>query len=241
MAKKNIWIIVAASVVVAAVVGVVIFLIATRDVETNSNTDLLTGTWQVIYQNPDMASEYTKEKCIDKNQYLVFKDGKVTIYSDGKTVHTGDYTIDGNAIGLKDLDPKLGFPEDLTIDKSGSKNYLKLTNAARGWEIIRRDVDIDNPAPFDRASLQGKWDVTLKGRQDTTPENATLEFDTEELTVAHANITSSIPNPLTYEWKDGDTMEIQVLGKVVMFKVADNCVILVELNNGTVWEITRAQ
>ena len=256
MTKKNIWLIVCGCVVAAALVGLTIFLIVTRNVKPN-NPDTapqsVDGSYRVVCYTPDVKNDastvYTPDQTIE------MKDGNFTYYMNGGTV-TAKYTFTS---GNKDYSQTMSapfyrcilsmteisnpaLPASLVV-KCYTSNVIELVDEVglKEWRPVKLDGTRTEYAKATADGVQKKWNVALKGH-----ELSEMKIDITATEFAIDN--KGTPTKLSYNFNESEQyMDITGLGRAYVVKPSDTALVLVVVegtaeNPGavTVWELKLA-
>ncbi len=145
--QKKIFIIVSCVVLIAAAIVGGVFLIKTKDLQPETNSIAIEGTWHV----------YQKGQADFGQSYFVFADGKVTNYRDGSTTPSfeSEYTLSGLLITIAKLE------QDFSIEKK-TDNVLLLYNQETEYLIVRAATNAHQSRQnYDMSDFSGKYSVSL--------------------------------------------------------------------------------
>lgn len=222
MEKKRIWIIVCASVVVAAVIGIAIFLIVTSSVQPTSPSgapENIDGTWRVAAFTPNVTGD-EKPSYVD-NQEMVLENGTFSYRQNGTVIATAKYTFTS---GSKDYSSTISVPHyrcslelkewsldglpSLLVVKYYTENIVEFVDEMSGrmWRLVHIDGARDEQPKVTTEYLHKKWTVVLKGYQ---APDMTLEFSADKLKVERAEGPMELPYTFDAEKQ---TLDIPAFG-----------------------------
>lgn len=255
MTKKKVWIIVCASVVAAAIIGIVIFLIVTRSVKPtaqDSAPESIDGTYCVMAYSADIINTQT---VYTPNQEMVFEDGNFSYYQNGTAVATAKYAFNP---GAKDYTSTMSVPYyrcslEMTeasttaipstfVVKYYTENIIELVDetAGKSWHLAHLDGTRDQHSEVTAEYLCDTWAVVLKGNQAT---DITMQFTADKL----LHVTQSSGNmDLSYTFDETNkTIEIDGFGLIYCIKPCENQLVFAQVpatdsQGVTLWELKRA-
>lgn len=224
--KKKVSIGVAATVVIVAIAVLVIFVFSGKNEDKAFD---FSGVWKVaVNVSAGTAS-------IPQNEYMVFSEGNVSDYRNGITdpYVTSSYTIAGDVIKLSDISRTYHIvqhtPEYISFYANDS-TFMTLIKAEN--ENILNDE-------FDFQSVSEKWNVTYRPT-DTPIVNEYLIFNNGVLS-DYRNNSEQPAIEAEYEWND-NIIKAPALGIEMMgARVATNKIILIDISEGYVWLLTKAE
>ena len=217
--KKNLWLIIGAVVVVAAIVASLIFVLTPGENEPQVVIPDLSGNWTVVATYTNDTPTYTD------GQSAKFADGSVSFYKDGDTNNAyaiSTYTInEAFQLSLPDM------AREYKVDKK-TDNVVRLCQDANTYMLLVRSVSVLTQA-------DGKWQVVMKGEQMNNGES--LSFNSGKLEYYKAG--SSTPAATADYVIENGVLKAAALGmEMRCYAVSDSAFVMVE-NNGIVWELAK--
>lgn len=224
--KKKIVISVVAAVVVIAIAALMVFVFSGKNEE---NAFDLSGVWKVATNVSDGAVS------IPQNEYMVFSEGKASDYRDGITEPyvTSSYKISGEVLELPDISRTYHIAQQ-------TEGYISFyTSDNTFMTLVKAENETILNDSFDAQSVSGKWNVTYRPT-DKPIVNEYLIFNDGVL----ADYRDNAEEPAIeaeYEWND-NIIKAPALGIEMMgARVATNKIILIDINEGYVWLLTKAE
>lgn len=224
--KKKVYIGAAIVIVVIAIIALIGFVFSGKPAEASFE---LNGVWKVANNvNRGAVS-------IPQNEYMIFNDGEVSDYRDGNSTPfaKSSYKISGDTLELPDISRTYHISQQ-------TEQYISLYIADDTYiSLVKADSEETLSSSFDSTSVTGKWNVTYRPTAEPIV-NEYLIFENGILTDYRNN--SETPSiKAVYEWNDNvikaPDLGIEMLGS----KVAANRIILVDINDGYVWLLTKAE
>ena len=224
--KKKVIIGVAAAVVVIAIAALLVFVFSGKNGE---NTFNLSGIWKVVTNVNDGVVS------IPQNEYMVFNEGEASDYRDGSTEPyvTSSYKITGEVLELPDISRTYHIAQQ-------TEGYISLyTNDNTFMTLVKAENESILNDSFDSQSISGKWNVTYRPT-DKPIVNEYLVFD--DVMLADYRDNAEEPTiEAEYEWNDNiikaPALDIEMMGA----RVATNKIVLIDINEGYVWLLTKAE
>lgn len=224
--KKKVIIGVVAAVVVIAIAALLVFVFSVKNGENAFN---LSGIWKVVTNVNDGVVS------IPQNEYMVFNEGEASDYRDGSTESyvTSSYKITGEVLELPDISRTYHIAQQ-------AEEYISLyTNDNTFMTLVKAENESILNDSFDSQSISGKWNVTYRPT-DKPIVNEYLVFDDGMLTDFRDNAEEPTIEA-EYEWND-NIIKAPALGIEMMgARVATNKIVLIDINEGYVWLLTKAE
>lgn len=224
--KKKIVIGVGIAMVVITIAALMVFVFSGKNEE---NTFDLSGVWKVATNINDGVVS------IPQNEYMVFTEGKACDYRDGNAdpYVKSSYKVSGDVLELPDISRTYHVARH-------TEEYISLyTNDNTFITLVRAENEAILNDNFDSQSISGKWNVTYRPT-DKPIVNEYLIFNDGVL----ADYRDNSDQPAIeaeYEW-DGNIIKAPALGIEMMgSRVADNRIILIDINEGYVWLLTKSE
>lgn len=224
--KKKVLISIGAVVVAVGIVLAVLFALGVFGGTDAPETEKfsLEGTWIVaaVYNN-DVPT-------FVEGQYMVFTDTDASMYKDDTTTAfaTSTYTLDSaNKLVLPEISKEYKVAEK-------TANCVRLYDTATTYTlIIRNDEGLKNAAI---ESLDGKWNITLKGDLLNTGE--AMAFTNGSLSY----FKSDTPEPIMAEYAlENNVISIKSLNlQMNCYKIDEATLIFIE-QSGIVWELSKVE
>lgn len=224
--KKKIIVGIATLVVVVAIAVLIVFVFSNK---SEKEALELSGIWKVAVNvsNGDVT--------IPKDEYMLFTDNEASDYRDGNAEPfvKSAYKITDDVLELPDISKSYHVVQHCDICISlytNDKSYISLVKA-ESENILKSDFNSD--------IVIGKWNVTYRPTEKIIV-NEYLTFDNGVLKDYRDN--SEQPSiEATYEW-NGSIIKVPDLSMEMQgAKVADNRIVLIDINEGHVWLITKAE
>lgn len=224
--KKTLLYIIGAIVVVAALTVSLIFVFGGKNENEQVNVPDLTGNWVV-------AAVYTNDTPVfTENQYMVFKDGTASMYTDGKSepYATSTYSInEASQLLLPDIsrEYKVAKKTDhcVRLYESADKYLLLVKNSSEA--LVPEAVTVQD--------LTGSWNVAMKGDQLNNGEK--LSFADGKLSYYKAGATE--PSATADFTLENGVLKAPTLGmEMRCYATSENTLALIE-QSGIVWELAK--
>ena len=224
--KKKVIIGATAAVVVIAIVALLVFVFSAKDSE---NVFDLSGVWKVVTNvNDGVVSA-------PQNEYMVFGSGEASDYRDGNTEPyvTSSYKIEGDVLELPDISRTYHIAQQ-------TEGYISLyTNDTTFMTLVKAENENILNDNFDLQTISGKWNVTYRPT-DKPIVNEYLIFNNGMLADYRDNADAPTIEA-EYEWKD-NVIQAPALGiEMMAARVAANKIVLIDINEGYVWLLTKAE
>lgn len=224
--KKKVYIGAAIVIVAIAMIALMVFVFSGKPAETSLE---LSGVWKVV-KNVNEGSI-----SIPQNEYMIFNDGEASDYRDGNPVPfaKSSYKISGDTLELPDISRTYHISQQ-------TEQYISLYTADDTYiSLVKADSEETLNSPFDPASVTGKWNVVYRPTAEPIV-NEYLIFENGILADYRDN--SETPSiEAVYEWNDNvinaPDLGVEMLGA----KVAADRIILVDINEGYIWLLTKAE
>lgn len=224
--KKKVYIGAAIVIVAIAMIALMVFVFSGKPAETSLE---LSGVWKVV-KNVNEGSI-----SIPQNEYMIFNDGEVSDYRDGNPAPfaKSSYKISGDTLELPDISRTYHISQQ-------TEQYISLYTADDTYiSLVKADSEETLNSPFDPASVTGKWNVVYRPTAEPIV-NEYLIFENGILADYRDN--SETPSiEAVYEWNDNvinaPDLGVEMLGA----KVAADRIILVDINEGYIWLLTKAE
>lgn len=224
--KKKVYIGAAIVIVAIAMIALMVFVFSGKPAETSLE---LSGVWKVTKNvNEDSIS-------IPQNEYMIFHNGEASDYRDGDPTPfaKSSYKISGDTLELPDISRTYHISQQ-------TEQYISLYTADNTYiSLVKADSEETLNSSFDPTSVTGKWNVVYRPTADPIV-NEYLIF--ENGTLADYRDNSETPSiEAAYEWNDNvikaPDLGVEMLGS----KVAADRIILVDINEGYIWLLTKAE
>ena len=226
--KQKILCVSSALVVLVALVAALIFIFSGNDVQPQTESISLNGTWIV-------AGEYNNDvPTFADNQYMVFSDDSASVYKDDteKPYAVSSYSIDvANQMVLTDIS------REYKVEKKTDHCYRLYETATKYMLLIKNGSDDLAETVVDASMLAGKWTVTMKGDQLNNGESLNFVNDTieyfktpGETPAVTASYTISDDNIIS-----ADSINL----KMECFFISEETMLFIE-DDGIVWELSKA-
>ena len=224
--KKKVYIGAAIVIVAIAMIALMVFVFSGKPAETSLE---LSGVWKVV-KNVNEGSI-----SIPQNEYMIFNDGEARDYRDGNPAPfaKSSYKISGDTLELPDISRTYHISQQ-------TEQYISLYTADDTYiSLVKADSEETLNSPFDPASVTGKWNVVYRPTAEPIV-NEYLIFENGILADYRDN--SETPSiEAVYEWNDNvinaPDLGVEMLGA----KVAADRIILVDINEGYIWLLTKAE
>jgi len=233
MKNKNLLWIIVAVVVIAAIIGMVVFVLSGEDPEQPQDTLKLDGTWKVA------ANVQAGQVTLLEDQFIVIADGTASMYKDG--------SAEPYAKSAFTLTPSTKYPDqDMNLTEIGRKytvspvtdNYIRLyENASVYMELIRHPNEDRSPVTAEESQIQGKWNVVYRNNGQTVI-NEQLDFNNGTLKDYRDGGAEPVAT-VEYTWSDGVISVPALHVEMVCCPLNENVILLVEIGTGFVWEIEK--
>ena len=224
--KKKVYIGAAIVIVAIAMIALMVFVFSGKPAETSLE---LSGVWKVA-KNVNEGSI-----SIPQNEYMIFNNGEASDYRDGDPTPfaKSSYKISGDTLELPDISRTYHISQQ-------TEQYISLYTADDTYiSLVKADSEETLNRPFDPASVTGKWNVVYRPTAEPIV-NEYLIFENGKLADYRDN--SETPSiEAAYEWNDNvikaPDLGVEMLGS----KVAADRIILVDINEGYIWLLTKAE
>lgn len=224
--KKKVYIGAAIVIVAIAMIALMVFVFSGKPAETSLE---LSGVWKVV-KNVNEGSI-----SIPQNEYMIFNGGEASDYRDGNPAPfaKSSYKISGDTLELPDISRTYHISQQ-------TEQYISLYTADDTYiSLVKADSEETLNSPFDPASVTGKWNVVYRPTAEPIV-NEYLIFENGILADYRDN--SETPSiEAAYEWNDNvinaPDLGVEMLGA----KVAADRIILVDINEGYIWLLTKAE
>lgn len=224
--KKKVYIGTAVAVVGIAIIALIAFVFSGKPDKATLDLD---GVWKVAKNVTDGAIS------IPQNEYMVFSGGNAIDYRDGNPAPfaKSSYKVSGDVLELPDISRTYHIAQQ-------TEQYISLYTADNTYiSLVKADSEETLNTPFDPVSVTGKWNVTYRPTEEPIV-NEYLVF--ENGTLADYRNNSEKPSiEATYEW-NGNVINAPDFGVEMQgSRVAANRIILVDINEGYIWLLTKAE
>lgn len=224
--KKKVYIGVAIVIVAIAMIALMVFVFSGKPAETSLE---LSGVWKVA-KNVNEGSI-----SIPQNEYMIFNNGEASDYRDGDPTPfaKSSYKISGDTLELPDISRTYHISQQ-------TEQYISLYTADDTYiSLVKADSEETLNSSFDPTSVTGKWNVVYRPTAEPIV-NEYLIFENGILADYRDN--SETPSiEAAYEWNDNvikaPDLGVEMLGS----KVAADRIILVDINEGYIWLLTKAE
>lgn len=224
--KKKVYIGTAIVIVVIAIIALIGFVCSGKPAEASLE---LNGVWKVANNvNKGAVS-------IPQNEYMIFNNGEASDYRDGNSTPfaKSSYKISGDTLELPDISRTYHISQQ-------TEQYISLYTADDTYiSLVKADSKETLSSSFDSTSVTGKWNVTYRPTAEPIV-NEYLIFENGIL-ADYRNNSETPSIKAVYEWNDNvikaPDLGVEMLGS----KVAANRIILVDINYGYVWLLTKAE
>ena len=220
MKKKTL--VVVGALVIAAVIGTVLFFILHGDEEQHSDAFAISGTWLIIQHG---------EEC-PRNEFMVFTDTNVSFYRNASSTPaaTSAYSIKGNKLNTPDID------KEFNIRVVSEHNIVLIESNTVVWRLLlvgNSNADMNRIVP---ERVEGIYDVLIVGEEHRQNEQITFT-DTHMSLVQDGKETISSDYLIT----DEGFLRLTTINRD-FFVYADDAVLLfVNPDDNCVWELKKAQ
>ena len=224
--KKKVYIGAAIVIVAIAMIALMVFVFSGKPAETSLE---LSGVWKVA-KNVNEGSI-----SIPQNEYMIFNNGEASDYRDGDPTPfaKSSYKISGDTLELPDISRTYHISQQ-------TEQYISLYTADDTYiSLVKADSEETLNSSFDPTSVTGKWNVVYRPTAEPIV-NEYLIFENGILADYRDN--SETPSiEAAYEWNDNvikaPDLGVEMLGA----KVAADRIILVDINEGYIWLLTKAE
>lgn len=224
--KKKVYIGAAIVIVAIAMIALMVFVFSGKPAETSLE---LSGVWKVA-KNVNEGSI-----SIPQNEYMIFNNGEASDYRDGDPTPfaKSSYKISGDSLELPDISRTYHISQQ-------TEQYISLYTADDTYiSLVKADSEETLNSSFDPTSVTGKWNVVYRPTAEPIV-NEYLIFENGILADYRDN--SETPSiEAAYEWNDNvikaPDLGVEMLGS----KVAADRIILVDINEGYIWLLTKAE
>lgn len=224
--KKKVVIGVAAAVVVIVIAALLVFVFSGKHAGYAPD---LSGVWKVATNVTDGVVS------IPENEYMVFSEGEASDYRDGITEPyvTSSYKIAGDVLELPDISRTYHIAQQ-------TEEYISLyMNDNTFMTLIKAENETILNDSFASQSVTGKWNITYRPT-DKPIVNEYLIFNDGVLSDYRDNAEEPTIEA-EYEWND-NIIKAPALGiEMIGARVATNKIILIDINEGYVWLLTKAE
>lgn len=224
--KKKVIIGVVAAVVAIAIAVMLVFVFSGKNAE---NAFDLSGVWKVAANVNDGVV------AIPQNEYMVFSHEEASDYRDGNTEPyvTSSYRSAGDVLELPDISRTYNIAQQ-------TEGYISLyTNDTTFMTLVKAENEAILNDSLDSQSIAGKWNVTYRPT-DKPIVNEYLVFNDGMLEDYRDNADEPIIEA-EYEWNE-NIIKAPALGIEMMgAQIATNKVVLIDINEGYVWLLTKAE
>lgn len=224
--KKKVTIGVATTVVVIAIVALVIFVFMGKN---RQHIFELNGVWKVATNVSDGVVT------IPKNEYMVFSNGEAYDYRDGNAdpYVKSFYTISDDVLELADISKTYHIA-------CQTEEYISLyTNENTFVTLVKSENEDILNSSFDAQSISGKWNVTYRPTEKPIV-NEYLIFN-DGVLEDYRNNAEQPAIEAEYEWNDNIIKAPQLGIEMMGSRVATNKIVLIDINEGYVWLLTKAE
>lgn len=224
--KKKVCIGAAIVIVAIAIITLTVFVFSGKPAESSLE---LNGVWKV-------AKNVTEGSIsIPQNEYMIFSNGEASDFRDGNPVPfvESSYKISGDTLEFPEISRTYHISQQ-------TEQYISLYTADNTYiSLVKADSEETLNGSFDPASVTGKWNVAYRPTEEPIV-NEYLIFENGMLSDYRDN--SETPSiEAAYEWNDNvikaPALGVEMLGS----KVAANRIILVDINEGYIWLLTKAE
>ncbi len=227
--KQKILCAVSALIVLVALAAALIFVFSGDDVQPQTETISLNGTWIVV-------GEYNNDVPVfADNQYMVFTGDSASVYKDDtdKPYAVSSYSIDAaNQMVLSDIS------REYKVEKKTEYCYRLYESSTKYMLLIKNCSDDLAETVVDASMLSGKWTVTMKGDQLNNGESLNFVNDTIEYFKTPGETPAVTAS---YTISDGNMISADSINlKMECFFVNEETMLFVE-DGGIVWELSRAE
>lgn len=224
--KKKVYIGAAIVIVAIAMIALMVFVFSGKPAETSLE---LSGVWKVA-KNVNEGSI-----SIPQNEYMIFNNGEASDYRDGDPTPfaKSSYKISGDTLELPDISRTYHISQQ-------TEQYISLYTTDDTYiSLVKADSEETLNSSFDPTSVTGKWNVVYRPTAEPIV-NEYLIFENGILADYRDN--SETPSiEAAYEWNDNvikaPDLGVEMLGS----KVAADRIILVDINEGYIWLLTKAE
>ena len=224
--KKKVCVGVAIAIVAVALIALIIFVFSGKSAETSLE---LNGVWKV-------AKNVTEGSIsIPQNEYMIFSNGEASDFRDGNAAPfaKSSYRISGDVLELPDISRTYHIAQK-------TEQYISLYTADDTYiSLVLADSEETLNSSFDPTYVIGKWNITYRPTSEPIV-NEYLIFENGIL----ADYRDNSENPsieAAYEWNDNVIKAPDLGVEMVCSKVAANRIILVDINEGYIWLLTKAE
>lgn len=230
--KKKVVYIACGAVILAALIGMLIFVFSGNDGEKTGEKDMvsLVGTWEVAAVVQNDVPTFVDE------EFMVFDENKASNYRSGDSEPFASSSYEISA------DNKLILPDisrNYTIDKK-TENYVRLYENADKYLLLVRYQNSDMSAvTVDKEILIGKWDVVYRAADEKFEE--ILEFSNDILN-DYRNGSSEPVSTSAYTWQDDKTIFAEKWNKKYeAHSISDKIIVFIECDTGFALELQKAE
>lgn len=223
---KRVFIGAAIAVVAVAIIALVVFVFSGKSEKVSLE---LNGIWKVAKNVTDGSIS------IPQDEYMVFRDGEASDYRDGnpEPFVKSSYKISGDVLELPDLSRTYHIAKQ-------TEQYISLYTADDTYiALVQADSEETLKGSFDPASVTGKWNVAYRPTAEPIA-NEYLVFENGILS-DYRNNSQTPAIEAAYEWNDNiitaPDLGVEMLGS----RVASDRIILVDINEGYIWLLTKAE
>ena len=214
--------------VVVALVVALIFVFSGDTPAPEEKSVSVEGTWKVTAH---VANGITT---ISDNEYIVFDATMANCYKDDLTTPyaTSVYSIDGETMKCDDI--SMTYIIDYITD-----NIIDLYETPDIHMILVRYPNGDMSAiETDASVLDGKWEVVCHSGSIVSGEY----LDFKDGTFDFYRSSPDTPDATTdYVWGEGGHLIVDAWAKdMLVHKIAEDVIILLETESGYVWELKKA-
>lgn len=216
--KKSILYTIGTIIIISVIALIIGILSSTQKTEPEfKNPVNLNGTWKIY--------EYAGN--IVENEYMTFTAGTVTYLKDNNERKSSYEMLPNDKLKIDE------FNKEFLI-KVTSDNHILL---AESKELAYKLFKVESTTPdFSKEDLYGKW--TVKMHANSPANNEEIEFSENGTFTDYRN--NSVYVAGTFEWKNDNTIFVEKLGTTFeIYEVKENEIILLEIENKYVWELTK--
>lgn len=228
--KKKIGYIVCGFVVLALLVGMLVFVFSGSKDVTLPESINIDGVWEVA-----AVVENDNPIFID-NEYMVFEENSASAYKDEKpepyAKSTFKITNDGQ-LSLPDIS------RNYKVDKK-TDNCIRLYENAEKYMILIRYPNSDlTKVNINKEMIYGKWSVVYKNSFDVEKTDEILEFSEDTLNDYRNGAVEPVSTSV-YSWNENNCLFADKWGVSFEFHpLSENTVFFIEKSTGVVWELQR--
>lgn len=216
------------SIIAVVCVAVIVFiggvLFKTSGVGTGNQTSSYEGTWKVATVNSE----------IKENAYFVISETDVKIYSGdvSEPLLTSKYEINKEGkIKLTDSDMQFRVGM-LTIN-----NVVFVEEKTEDvYVLFKYEGEMNVPLEIDTSVVEGEWNVIIHGGSLASEE--TMSFENGKFVDV---LNGDVYFEGSYSWTEEKNLSIDGAGLLYkVYPVSDDTLMLLDLNDGYVWELQKA-